>query len=88
MLELGPVGKIIESKLRDGLSPSQLQVIDESNQHVGHAGAHPLGESHFRVRISSAVLTGKSRVAQHRLINEVLAEELRKRVHALAIEIS
>ena len=87
MLELGPVGKIIESKLRDGLSPSQLQVIDESNQHVGHAGAHPLGESHFRLRISAPVLLGKSRVAQHRLINEVLAEELRTRVHALAIEI-
>ena len=87
MLELGPVGKIIESKLRNGLSPSHLQVIDESNQHEGHAGAHPSGESHFRVRISAPELLGKSRVAQHRLVNEILAEELRTRVHALAIEI-
>jgi BolA family transcriptional regulator, general stress-responsive regulator len=87
MSELGPVGKIMESKLRTALSPSLLELIDESRQHHGHAGAHPQGESHFRVRISAPRLAGQGRVAQHRLINEVLAEELKGRVHALAIEV-
>jgi BolA family transcriptional regulator, general stress-responsive regulator len=87
MSELGPVGKIMESKLKAALSPSRLDLIDESNQHHGHAGAHPSGESHFRVRISAAALTGKSRVAQHRMINDILALELKSRVHALAIEV-
>ena len=87
MSELGPVGKIMESKLKVALSPSRLQLIDESNQHQGHAGAHPSGESHFRLRISSPELVGKGRVAQHRMINEVLAKELKSRVHALAIEV-
>lgn len=87
MSELGPVGKIMESKLKAALSPSQLELIDESNQHQGHAGAHPSGESHFRLRISAPDLRNKGRVAQHRLINEVLAVELKGRVHALVIEV-
>ena len=86
-MDLGPIGKIMESKLRDALAPSYLELIDESNQHHGHSGAHPSGESHYRVRIAADAFKGKSRVAQHRMVNEVLAAELKQRVHALAIEV-
>lgn len=86
-IDLGPVGQIMKAKLVAAFSPSILELIDESNQHHGHSGAHPSGESHFRVKISSATFQGKSRVQQHRLINEALAAELKARVHALAIEI-
>jgi BolA family transcriptional regulator, general stress-responsive regulator len=85
--ELGPVGQVLKAKLVAAFSPSHFELIDESNQHHGHSGAHPSGESHFRVKIASDVFQGKSRVQQHRLINEVLANELKTRVHALAIEI-
>jgi BolA family transcriptional regulator, general stress-responsive regulator len=88
MSDLGPVGQSIAQKLRDAFQPHALTVIDESNQHHGHAGSHPSGESHFRVRIKAGAFDGKSRVAQHRMINDVLAAELKTRVHALAIEIS
>ena len=84
---LGTIGRLIETKLQAALHPSVLEVIDESDQHHGHAGAHPSGESHFRVRLSAAVLVGKSRIAQHRLVNDALAHELKTRVHALAIEV-
>ena len=87
MSELGPVGKIMESKLQAALSPTRLELIDESAQHHGHAGAHVQGESHFRLRISAAELSAKSRVAQHRRIHDILATELKSRVHALAIEV-
>lgn len=84
--DLGPVGQVMKTKLVAAFSPSYFELIDESNQHHGHIGAHPSGESHFRVKISSEAFQGKSRVQQHRLINEVLAAELKARVHALAIE--
>ena len=84
---LGPIGQVLDAKLRAALWPALLEVIDESNQHHGHTGAHPSGESHFRVRIAADQLVGKSRVAQHRMINEVLSFELKTRVHALTIEI-
>jgi BolA protein len=78
----------IEKKLERSFSPQYLQVVDESHLHAGHAGAHPAGESHFRVRIAAAAFAGKGRVERHRLINQALAEELAGRVHALAIEAS
>ena len=63
-----------------------LVVIDESHNHRGHAGARPEGESHFRVRVVASAFQGKSRVECHRMINQVLAEELKQQIHALAIE--
>jgi BolA protein len=85
---LGLVGKTLEAKLKAAFAPVSLRVIDESSQHQGHPGARPDGESHFRVKIVAAAFQGKSRVEQHRMINQVLAHELKDRVHALAIEAS
>ena len=76
----------IAGKLRQGLSPSALEVLDESHQHAGHGGWREGGETHFRVRVAAAAFAGLSRVAQHRLVNALLAQELAEGVHALAIE--
>ena len=84
----GLVGQGITAKLEQAFAPHVLEVIDESHQHAGHSGSRPDGESHFRVKIVADAFRGKSRVEQHRMINAVLAEELRERVHALAIQSS
>ena len=77
----------IVSALTEGLGPEALQVIDESHQHAGHMGARPSGETHFRVRVTAGAFAGKTRVDRHRMINALLADELRPDgVHALAIE--
>jgi BolA protein len=83
---LGPVGQRITAKLMAELRPERLEVLDESHLHEGHAGSHPSGESHFRLRIVAAKFAGEGRVARHRIINSILAEDLATRVHALAIE--
>jgi BolA family transcriptional regulator, general stress-responsive regulator len=88
MSELGPVGQQITKKLETAFTPQALSLIDESKQHHGHAGAHPSGESHFRVIITAEAFRGRSRIDCHRMINQTLAEELKSRVHALAIEVS
>jgi BolA protein len=77
----------IISKLTTRFSPLHLEVIDESNKHRGHAGWREGGETHFRVRIATRDFDGLSRIAQHRAVFEVLDSELKKRVHALNIEV-
>jgi BolA protein len=79
------MAETIESKLRDALRPARLAVVDESHRHAGHAGARPEGETHFRVEIVSADFGGLGRVARQRRVYEILAEELRTQVHALAL---
>ncbi len=72
--------------LTEALRPTALDVSDESHLHAGHAGARPAGETHFRVRIVADAFNGKSRLERHRLVNALLAAELRNGVHALAID--
>jgi BolA protein len=74
--------------LRAALAPTQLEVLDESAAHAGHAGAgpQPYG-THFRVRIASPQFTGLSRVAQHRLVYDPLRQMITQGVHAIAIEV-
>jgi len=75
----------VESVLRAAITPIvQLEVIDESAQHAGHAGARE--GSHLRVRLVSPRLAGLSRVARHRLVYEALRDVIPQGVHALAIE--
>ncbi|MBP3982581.1 MULTISPECIES: BolA family protein [unclassified Acidovorax] len=74
--------------LADRLTPTALDVIDESAAHAGHAGANGTGfGTHFRVRIASPLFTGRSRVAQHRLVYDALQEFIDQGVHAIAIEV-
>ncbi|MFK7791594.1 MAG: BolA family protein [Devosiaceae bacterium] len=82
------VQSILEAKLKLAFRPQALDVRDESSQHEGHSGARPGGETHFRVYIVAKAFEGKSRLQMHRMINDVLAEDLADRVHALAIHAS
>lgn len=82
------VQSTLEAKLKLAFRPQALTVDDESSQHEGHSGARPGGETHFRVYIVASLFAGKSRVEMHRMINEVLAEDLAGPVHALAIHAS
>ena len=78
----------LAQKLELTLQPERLEVLDESAAHAGHAGANGLGAgTHFRVRIASPVFTGRSRVAQHRLVYDALREFMDQGLHAIAIEV-
>jgi len=76
---------IIAKKLTEAFEPQSLKVVDESQQHEGHAGHRPGGQTHFRVYIVSELFKGMTRLQRHRLVNEALSGELRGGVHALAI---
>lgn len=74
--------------LRLALQTTRLEVLDESAAHAGHAGADGTGfGTHFRVRIASPLFTGRTRVAQHRLVYDALQDFMVQGVHALAIEV-
>ena len=79
---------LIAEKLTKAFAPASLDVVDESQQHAGHAGYREGGETHFRVYIVAEAFRGKSRLERHRMINETLAGELAGGVHALAIHAS
>ena len=80
---MGEIAKSIQEKLARALSPTRLELVDESALHAGHA--HAGVETHFRVTVESPAFTGLPRLARHRLVTRALAEELAGPVHALAV---
>jgi BolA protein len=81
----GPVATEMLARLNSALSPTSIELIDDSEQHRGHGGYNPAGESHFTLRIQSPTFAGKSRVERQRMIYAALGELMRERVHALSI---
>ena len=76
----------IRARLQAAFDPRELEVVDDSETHRGHAGYREGGESHFNVRIRAAAFAGQSRVARHRAVHAALGDIV-PRIHALALDI-
>lgn len=79
------VAERIREKLSRSLTPAAILVVDESHRHAGHIGSRPEGETHFYLDIVSEAFAGRSRLERHRLVHDLLAEELSGPVHALSL---
>jgi len=65
------------------LSPSHLEVVNESS---GHGGYFPGKESHFKVIVVSGIFAGLRLVQRHQKIYAVAGDLLSPgKIHALAI---
>lgn len=78
----------IVDRLEAAFGPSHLEVVDESEQHRGHAGWREGGSTHFRVRMTAQDLGPMTRVGRHRAVHGALGKDLIDRIHALALEVS
>jgi BolA protein len=81
----GPLATEMLRRLNSALCPSRIELVDDSEQHRGHGGYNPSGESHFSLRIESPAFAGKSRVERQRMVHKALGDLLDERVHALSI---
>ena len=81
----GQVAAEMLARLNSALSPTAIELVDDSEQHRGHGGYNPAGESHFSLRIQSPDFVGKSRVERQRMIYAALGDLMDARVHALSI---
>lgn len=77
----------IETALQEAFDPRELEVVDDSESHRGHAGFQEGGESHYNVRIRSDRFKGLSRLARHRAVHSALGPQLMGRIHALALDL-
>ena len=73
--------------LQHVFDPAQLEVVDESEQHRGHAGYQEGGESHFHVVIRAGAFADQSRIARHRSVHSAIGAELLAKIHALSLDV-
>jgi BolA family transcriptional regulator, general stress-responsive regulator len=77
------VAEEIQRKLA-ALSPESVEILDDSAQHAGHAGAAS-GGGHYQLVIVSGQFAGKPAQQRHRMVYEALGPLMKKDIHALAI---
>lgn len=72
------------------LSPSKLQLINDSQKHAGHVqhmgGAPFTGDTHYKLLITSPLFEGQSRVERQRMVMNLLKDEFSSGLHALEIK--
>ncbi len=76
----------IRQCLETSLAPEQLHIEDESDQHIGHAGAKS-GRGHFALTIKSKQLSKQNKIKAHQMIYHALGELMNTDIHALRIKI-
>jgi len=76
--------ELIKQKLHEALNPELIEIIDNSAEHAGHAGAKE-GGGHYNVTIVAEIFDGKSMVQRHQLIYQALNDLLKSKIHALGI---
>ena len=77
----------IHERLMAAFSPRELEVVDDSESHRGHAGYQDGGQSHFNVRMRAEALDNMSRIAMHRAVHKAIGPDLVGRIHALALDL-
>ena len=82
----GPIATEITQRLVAALAPTQRELDDQSDRHIGHAGHDGRGESHFALVIESPAFTGLTRVARQRAVYAALGDLMEQRIHALNIK--
>lgn len=83
--DTGPVATEMLRRLTEALGPARMDLEDQSDRHIGHAGHDARGESHFALTIESPIFAGQSRIARQRLVFHALGDLMTDRVHALNI---
>ena len=84
---MGAVSDYLEEHLTQAFAPQSLEILNESHLHAGHQpGFDGSGESHIRIRITSGQFEGMLRVKRHRMINELVQDDIDAGLHAVAIE--
>ena len=83
--ETGPVAAEMLRRLNSAIPSARIELIDDSEQHRGHGGYNPSGESHFSLLIESPSFAGKNRVQRQRMIYAAIGDLMESRVHALSI---
>jgi BolA protein len=79
--------RLLIAERMQALTPTALDIIDDSHLHAGHAGARG-GARHYSLRIASPRFEGLSTLARHRLVYDCVRDLMPHPIHALAITAS
>ena len=78
------IGNLLSKKFNDFL----LEIIDNSNLHIGHNDFTGNDETHIKIILTKKNKSNINRLMIHRLINSLLEDEFNNGLHSLEIKIN
>ncbi|MCJ1357027.1 MAG: hypothetical protein MMC33_007023 [Icmadophila ericetorum] len=85
-----PIEDAVRQKLTTSLSPTTLEIHNDSHLHAHHKAmvGNTSRETHFRLVITSDAFKAKMQPARHRIVYALLKEELEREggIHALQLK--
>ncbi len=75
----------IRETLSAAFPDAEIEIVDDSELHRGHAGARG-GKGHFRVALTSPIFDGLPPLARHRKVFTALSALLESDIHALSVD--
>ena len=79
-----PRVSMIRERLTAALSPTSLEIVDDSHRHAGHAGARD-GRGHFNLTVVSDAFRDRKLIERHRMVYDALGDAMQTDIHALSI---
>lgn len=76
--------ELIRKRLEAVFAPKELEIVDDSRRHAGHAGARD-GRGHFQVRIVAGEFAGRKTLERHRMVYAALGSLMQSDIHALTV---
>jgi BolA family transcriptional regulator, general stress-responsive regulator len=73
----------IQETLIAQIGALEVNIRDDAALHAGHQPNNP---AYLTVEVVSEAFRGKSLVQQHKLVYDCLKEEMKEKIHALAIK--
>lgn len=77
----------IENILKSNFIGWEIEIIDNSKDHIGHNQFDGTQETHFQIILENKIIDKTSRMKIHRKVNELLKDEFINGMHALEIKI-
>lgn len=80
--------ELIDNIVRDRLSATHVEIVDESHLHRGHKAAG--GAGHYRLTVVSPKFEGVNLIDRTRMVYQALDEQINgqpKLIHALQIKV-
>jgi len=78
------IDKLLSKKFNNFL----LEIIDNSNLHIGHNNFDGKKETHIKVILTNKNNDSLNRLNIHRMINNLLEDEFKNGLHSLEIKIN
>ena len=78
--------KEIQRKIENKINFEKIEIIDNSHKHRGHKFFSE-DRYHLHLKIQSIYLQSISRLNAHKIIMDILKDDLKNKIHALEISI-